>query len=115
VLKSLIRDLPPEFIQTFKDCEDKRILRTLGREKLLEIIKLNSITKRREAINKILKNTPPSIPLINPYSSSTAPFKLPFHHSAGLQLINSFRANSRYSLGTFSPLTGFSNAISIIQ
>ena len=41
VLKALIRELPPDFIRTFKDCEDKR---TLGREKLLEIIKLDSIT-----------------------------------------------------------------------
>jgi len=54
VLKTLIRNLPPEFIQTFKDCEDKRILRTLGREKLLEIIKLDSITKKREKIRELL-------------------------------------------------------------
>ena len=47
VLKTLIRELPPDFIRTFKDCEDKRLLRNLGREKLLEIIKLDSITKRR--------------------------------------------------------------------
>jgi len=54
VLKTLIRELPPDFICTFKDCEDKRLLRTLGREKLLEIIKLNSITKKREKIRELL-------------------------------------------------------------
>jgi len=57
VLKCLIRNLPPEFIQTFKDCEDKRLLRVLGREKLLGIIKLNSITKRREMINDLLQKS----------------------------------------------------------
>lgn len=55
VLKALIRELPPDFIRTFKDCEDKRLLRTLGREKLLGIIKLNSITKRRKMINDLLQ------------------------------------------------------------
>ena len=57
VLKALIRELPPDFIRTFKDCEDKRLLRTLGREKLLEIIKLDSITKRREKIKELLANS----------------------------------------------------------
>ena len=63
VLKTLIHELPPDFIRTFKDCEDKRLLRTLGREKLLEIIKLDSITKRREAINKM--KIPPAVPTFN--------------------------------------------------
>ena len=57
VLKCLIRELPPDFIRTFKDCEDKRLLRTLGREKLLEIIKLDSITKRRAKIKELLANS----------------------------------------------------------
>ena len=57
VLKCLIRSLPPEFIQIFKDCQNKRLLRTLGREKLLGIIKLNSITKRREMINDLLQKS----------------------------------------------------------
>ena len=55
VLKTLIRELPPDFIRTFKDCEDKRLLRTLGREKLLKIIKLAPIRERRDAINRLLK------------------------------------------------------------
>ena len=57
VLKTLIRELPPDFIRTFKDCEDKRLLRTLGREKLLEIVKMDSITKRREVIKELLQKT----------------------------------------------------------
>ena len=55
VLRALIRNLPPEFIRNFKDCEDKKLLRSFGREKLLKIAKLASATKRRKAINYLLE------------------------------------------------------------
>ena len=55
-MKTFIQRLPPEFIQNFKDCEDKKLLRILGREKLFEIAMKNSITKRRELIKELQQN-----------------------------------------------------------
>ena len=56
IMKTFIQRLPPEFIQNFKDCEDKKLLRILGREKLFEIAMKNFITKRRELIKELQQN-----------------------------------------------------------
>ena len=57
ILRRLLRNLPPEFIKSYQNCEDKKTLRNIGQEKFLKIAKLISITKRREKIKELLPNS----------------------------------------------------------
>ena len=57
ILRRLLRNLPPEFIKSYQNCEDKKTLRYIGQEKLLKIAKLGSITKRRDKIRELLEKS----------------------------------------------------------